>query len=492
MQANLPRANVSIDKQKTSIGKTRITLQGFVKQNRANQDRIFYIDDLYKYVRENHDEIVKTEYLSWNPKYKSVKKLIKTAGGRGKSAKGSKKSSKKSGEDFPILALFAVFDGHGGFLAANFCVEVLVHELMLIPEFHDKDYSKALSLVTENLHNSLFEWPEFVPEGAQPYTSGCTASIVLVTSTHTYCASVGDSPIILCSTDGKISCALEPHDIRNMECNRRVLASGISISCGKGLALETIFNPCKLPILYPNFARIGCGLNVLGGIGDSIFDPRLFNPLIDIIAKVASSSSIEEDSDESAKDDSEMDDSEMDDDSDNVKTTKVVVPMMISELAQLKKEIEKSSSPCSKQVNLDTFFTLYIRKLLQSCKPWTRPEFKQGKLKIDPLIRKASVKQVSNKSIRGFILCSDGLVDSRSVENKSEFSEMFSGSFKSCFKSLKRMFVLTDDRSAFLCWYKRSTDSNQCVSSKTSAVSRKNPKEEQVPRGKTKKVFTCM
>lgn len=108
------------------------------------------------------------------------------------------------------VALFAVFDGHGGQEVAKFCGKYFTPELIKNDHFIKKNYKTALEetflrmdalLMGENALDLLKEFRND-PEGHT--FAGCTANVVLVTKTHVYCANAGDSRAYLCTKSGDV------------------------------------------------------------------------------------------------------------------------------------------------------------------------------------------------------------------------------------------------------------------------------------------------
>lgn len=97
------------------------------------------------------------------------------------------------------IALFAVFDGHGGQEVAKFCGKNFTSELLKNDNFINKQYKLALEetflkmdaiLMGENAFDLL---KEFRNDQEGHSFAGCTANVVLITSTEIYCANAGDS-----------------------------------------------------------------------------------------------------------------------------------------------------------------------------------------------------------------------------------------------------------------------------------------------------------
>ena len=102
----------------------------------------------------------------------------------------------EQGED-QTFCLYAVFDGHVGAMASTFCQKRLPFELCGTEEFARGEYEQALKVAVQRLHRALLDAKKYEPEAPRnDFSSGCTASIVLVTPKQTVCAMLGDSPIL--------------------------------------------------------------------------------------------------------------------------------------------------------------------------------------------------------------------------------------------------------------------------------------------------------
>lgn len=109
------------------------------------------------------------------------------------------------------IALFAVFDGHGGPEVAKFCEHYFLEELLKNRNFISGDYKKALEENFLKMDEILLsdKGPEllkpFKPEADGALSlAGCTANVALITKTHIYIANAGDSRSVLYKTDGNI------------------------------------------------------------------------------------------------------------------------------------------------------------------------------------------------------------------------------------------------------------------------------------------------
>lgn len=115
------------------------------------------------------------------------------------------------------VALFAVFDGHGGQEVAKFCGKYFTAELVKNENFVNKKYKLALEetflkmdaiLMGENALDLLKEFRND-PDGHT--FAGCTANAVLITSTEIYCANAGDSRAYVYSKNGETTALSTDH-----------------------------------------------------------------------------------------------------------------------------------------------------------------------------------------------------------------------------------------------------------------------------------------
>ncbi|GJQ09941.1 hypothetical protein GpartN1_g1732.t1 [Galdieria partita] len=117
------------------------------------------------------------------------------------------------------LGLFAVYDGHGGDFAADYCSKHFT-ETLLQHSLFPTDISTALKETCESFDARLLE------ESLKMKTySGCTLNFILVGSQCLYCCNVGDSRAVLCR--GGVAIALsKDHNISNAAEVSRVKQAG--------------------------------------------------------------------------------------------------------------------------------------------------------------------------------------------------------------------------------------------------------------------------
>eukprot|EP00753_Platysulcus_tardus_P004266 PLAT12526.44.p1 GENE.PLAT12526.44~~PLAT12526.44.p1 ORF type:complete len:385 (+),score=120.10 PLAT12526.44:82-1236(+) len=110
----------------------------------------------------------------------------------------------------PFVAMFAVFDGHGGTLAAKFCKTHLLKQVLRQAEFsRDKtphNLAVALSKAFLDTDAALRKQPRMI-HGDE---SGTTAVSVLLTDDYMIVANAGDSRCVLC-TGGRVIALSEDH-----------------------------------------------------------------------------------------------------------------------------------------------------------------------------------------------------------------------------------------------------------------------------------------
>lgn len=140
------------------------------------------------------------------------------------------------GDFGPDMALFAVFDGHGGPEVAKYCERHFGATLKANPNFEKARYEQALKEVFLKMDEMLLtpegqaELRTLKPDG-EPTEScaGCTANVLLMVGNTLYCANAGDSRSIL-YTQKKVVHLSEDHKPENdIERNRINQAGGFII-----------------------------------------------------------------------------------------------------------------------------------------------------------------------------------------------------------------------------------------------------------------------
>ncbi|ORX41641.1 protein serine/threonine phosphatase 2C [Piromyces finnis] len=274
----------------------------------SKEDRILVIDDLIEYVRTNYSKYKTTVFGDSKPPYPEI--LIKGI------------------DDSNSYKLYGVFDGHCGSIASSFLKQRFPFELLATADFKAGNYKEALSKTFTNLHKELLSCSKYTPELFDClFCSGSTASVALVTPTFTYFAFLGDSPIITWRNKSLgPEFPFSEHSIDNFKLHNKIIESNVFFSvyledenepyqilaAGDKTRVEILdrmkkdyekphalpFSKCQYPMdaliekedlrvktkIYPDDIRVGFSkLNVLGSIGDSIYDPKIFNVLIDEI-----------------------------------------------------------------------------------------------------------------------------------------------------------------------------------------------------------------
>ena len=105
------------------------------------------------------------------------------------------------------VALFAIFDGHGGPEVAIFCEKHFGKELKANKAYKNKDYVVALAETFFKMDQLLFskdgkeELKRYMVNKDVASFAGCTCNVVLISDNIVYCANAGDSRSII--TNGK-------------------------------------------------------------------------------------------------------------------------------------------------------------------------------------------------------------------------------------------------------------------------------------------------
>jgi len=137
----------------------------------------------------------------------------------------------------PDMALFAVFDGHGGPEVAKFCEVHFGEQLKKNANFEAGDYEKALKetflkmdemLVTPEGRAEISKYME--NEGADSM-AGCTSNVLFIKGNTVYCANAGDSRSVL--WDGRMIPLSEDHKPDNAIEKERISKAGGYIVDGR-------------------------------------------------------------------------------------------------------------------------------------------------------------------------------------------------------------------------------------------------------------------
>ena len=131
------------------------------------------------------------------------------------------------------MALFGVFDGHGGRDAAKVCEEVFADILVKEPEFKNGNYEKAL-------YNTFFKTDQEVLKRSeqQRWNNGCTACVVLLVGKRLYTANLGDAEAVLAMQKPKEK-VVKPlplstkHNPTDEAEKKRIEEAGGQVVCGR-------------------------------------------------------------------------------------------------------------------------------------------------------------------------------------------------------------------------------------------------------------------
>lgn len=145
------------------------------------------------------------------------------------------------------LALFAVFDGHGGEQVAKFVERHFTSELCSFPvevgkEGHsEKDIAAALISTFHRMDELLQDTAKSVPElqslgkgRADPDNIGCTACVACVTDRHVIVANAGDSRAVLSRSGNAVPLSFDHKPNSPRERARIEAAGGMVASTGQG------------------------------------------------------------------------------------------------------------------------------------------------------------------------------------------------------------------------------------------------------------------
>ncbi|TPX38397.1 hypothetical protein SeMB42_g04131 [Synchytrium endobioticum] len=184
----MPKKMMTRQKKSNSVFRIEYACKGAGVNAASKEDRVIVIEDYEAFVRDGYASYDVRKYGDAKPSPPPANsfKIPPSVG--------------SNPEQTPVdkFKLFAVFDGHCGAIASSFLQYRFPYELSGTPEFHTGDYSQALTSAFQRAHTALLECKSYAPEAPNnDFSSGCTASVVLVTPTTTYFAMVGDSPIMI-------------------------------------------------------------------------------------------------------------------------------------------------------------------------------------------------------------------------------------------------------------------------------------------------------
>jgi protein phosphatase 1D len=101
-----------------------------------------------------------------------------------------------------LFSYFAIFDGHGGKEAAQYCKDKLFWSVIESDDFWSDDDSKILNAIREgfvtthmNMWDELPNWPKTA--SGLPSTSGSTATVLFIKKSKAYVGHVGDSGLVI-------------------------------------------------------------------------------------------------------------------------------------------------------------------------------------------------------------------------------------------------------------------------------------------------------
>jgi|EP01047_Picozoa_sp_COSAG01_P045538 serine/threonine protein phosphatase PrpC len=135
----------------------------------------------------------------------------------------------------PDHAFVAVYDGHGGSVAAEIAGQQMLAYIQQQPEYGEYVASTGAAGAIEKLGQAMEaaflafdrELPPKLQERGD--TSGCTAVAAMITPTHIVCANAGDSRGCYCSGTEVVALS-DDHKPANITEKQRILAAGGSVS----------------------------------------------------------------------------------------------------------------------------------------------------------------------------------------------------------------------------------------------------------------------
>ncbi|KPP75448.1 protein phosphatase 1K, mitochondrial-like [Scleropages formosus] len=123
------------------------------------------------------------------------------------------------------VLLFAIFDGHGGDSAAEFCSKKLPY-LIQRNLIQESELESVLKKSFIQIDSYFLESISTTEEEEELLSSGTTATVALLRNeTELLVATVGDSRAVLCRA-GKAECLTEDHNARRKDERQRIQESG--------------------------------------------------------------------------------------------------------------------------------------------------------------------------------------------------------------------------------------------------------------------------
>jgi len=181
------------------------------------------------------------------------------------------------------VAMFGVFDGHGGEQVANFCEKRLAEEFMLYAEKRPLDKNN----LKDALKHSFIRMDDLLRESGRSWSSprasnglmscdplyvGCTACVSCITERDIIVANAGDSRAVLCRA-GRAVPLSKDHKPNDPEERRRIVAAGGYVERQVSIA----------GVQY----RVNGNLNLSRALGDLEYKKdRMRNPAEQIISGV--------------------------------------------------------------------------------------------------------------------------------------------------------------------------------------------------------------
>jgi serine/threonine protein phosphatase PrpC len=457
----------------------------------SKEDRILIVDNLFDYVRINYPRYKTSIFGDTKPPIPEV-----VLGGT-------------SNEEASSFKLYGVFDGHCGNIASSFLKQRFPFELCALPDFKAGNYKEALIKTYTNLHKELLSCSKYTPELFDClFCSGSTASVALVTPIFTYFAFLGDSPIIVWKNKSSgPDFPFSEHSIENYKLHDKIIESNVFFSvyledenepyqilaAGDKTRIEILdrmkkgyekpralpFNKCQYPMdalieredlrvsskIYPDDIRVGFAkLNVLGSIGDSIYDPKIFNALIDevehyrkervkvydaLMKNLISKRPIENAISETRRFKFEFERSNI-----TIEELKAISPLTYSydSIRSFIVKQDKWNKLLKKHIRLPESFD--TSSLLCSALMNFRPHHK---LKASGLKRQPDIVSILNCDLKLFVLASDGVIKYYSTF-KNKYNDIIIKNHNNL-KNMARILMdymsfLGDDRSVIFCHYK--------------------------------------
>ncbi|KAJ1547146.1 hypothetical protein HK096_004170 [Nowakowskiella sp. JEL0078] len=208
----------------------------------SKEDRIVFIDDLFDHVHAGYAKYDVEKFGDSMPALPAEKFVTPV--------EADENIGVQIVNNFKLFAAYLmiyfhilVFDGHCGQFASTFLQYRFPFELCGNESFANGLYEDALRETYQSIHKELLKAKKYAPEAPNnDFSSGATASVILVTPTRTFFASLGDSPIIVWRRDEpQPDILIKEHDAENKNIHTTLVDSNIFLVLVREVAMEEYY-----------------------------------------------------------------------------------------------------------------------------------------------------------------------------------------------------------------------------------------------------------